>query len=137
MTKLDFAALFDMAAERHGHKCPSLYYGVKSAVTALDLAQQHHITVKQAVINGTSKCIRDGASTVFESELQLTPSMVEDGCGVNIGDGEQNLQLKVKSPVREKINSLNKQLPLEEFQQQGLKYLQDLSKQDLFEVLIR
>jgi formylmethanofuran dehydrogenase subunit E len=134
MTKLTLTALLDKAEERHGHRCPSLYYGVKTAVAALDLANQRNITVKQAVVQGTSKCIRDGATTVLENEVQLTPLAAPAGCGISLGNGKQNIQLEVKPQVREKINSLNKQLPLEEFQREGLKYLQCLSDEDLFEV---
>jgi hypothetical protein len=135
MTKLDFEVLFDMAAKRHGHKCPSLYYGVSGATVALEMAGQKNIAIKQAIIQGTSKCIRDGAGSVLETEAQLTPTVSQQGCGLTLGDGKQYLQLKVKPEIREKINRLNKQLPLEEFQREGLKYLTALSKQDIFEVL--
>ncbi len=135
MAELDLEKLFDKAAVRHGHKCPSLYYGVRGAVTALKLAVESNITVKQAVIQGTSKCIRDGAGTVFATQAQLTPVLLEDGCGISLGDGAQNIQLMLNSHVREKVNSLNKQLPMAEFQQQGLKYLQGLSDEDLFKTI--
>lgn len=132
--KLDFDVLFDKAAKKHGHKCPSLYYGVKGVITALNLADERNVTVKQATIQGKSKCIRDGATTVLAA-VSLNPVLAEDGCGISLGDGAQNLQLTVKPRVREKINSLNKQLPVEQFQQEGLKYLRALSDEELFEVL--
>ncbi len=134
MAELDFEKLFNAAAKRHGHKCPSLYYGVKGTIAALTLASKSNIAVKQAAVQGKSKCIRDGAGTVFASETQLTPVLLDEGCGICLADGAQSIQLTVKSQVREKVNSLNKQFATEEFQQQGLKYLQSLSEEDIFDV---
>ncbi len=102
---------------------------------ALGLAGQKDITVNKAVVYGTSKCIRDGAGTVLQETVQITPEIKPDGCGICVGDGKKCAKVTIKPKIREKLNALNKKFPVEEFQKQGLAYLKSLTQQEIFELV--
>ena len=126
-----FEDLFDKAAEIHGHKCPSLFYGITLGLLAKEMADS---STKEIVLEGSSKCIRDGVNTVLQdSPLCDKVSIITDssGCGVTIKGNEVQQSFSIPQKVRQQINQWNEELPLEEFQIQGLNYLRSLTEDEL------
>ncbi|MBI5789615.1 MAG: hypothetical protein HZA78_12255 [Candidatus Schekmanbacteria bacterium] len=128
----NFEELFEKAAQVHGHKCPSLFYGVSFGLLA---CREHDGDTRQIILEGSSKCIRDGISSVLqESAIHAKIKIISNPpvCALTLAD-DRNIRRFILSPlVRQQINRWNKELPLEEFQRQGVEYLRTLKTEELF-----
>jgi formylmethanofuran dehydrogenase subunit E len=131
----EFHELFNQAGERHGHLCPSLYFGVRGALLIQKLAQQQGITSGSALLEASTKCLKDGVITVL-GEDRVAFSNTPGTCRLTWEEGEKKVRVNVREDIRAKMGALNEQLEpdTEKFQQQGLALLSQLSDEDLFQV---
>ena len=123
----NFNRYWEEAAQIHGHKCPSLFYGVSLGLKAKEAATE---STESIVLEGCSKCIRDGAKTVLQdSKLHDKLSIITDSskCAITIKGNDSHRRFIIAPAVRQHINKLNKELPLEEFQNKGVEYLTNLA----------
>ncbi len=127
----DFEVLFEKAAQIHGHKCPSLFYGVTLGL----LAKRAVVSpVEHIILEGSSKCIRDGVKTVLQDcALCDKVAVVTDSpaCALTIGGVGWQQRFSVSQKVRRQINQWNKELPLPEFQTRGVSWLRGLKENEL------
>jgi len=130
MSDKEILDIFERAGQVHGHKCPSLYYGVKGIVLAVEIASRQHIPLERFLLEGKSKCIRDGAKVALASISDKKLEMTGCGCAVTIGNRQNNIRLEVRREVRQMIGKLNENLPLEEYQRQGVAKLQSLAVEE-------
>ena len=130
----EFLNLFEQAGQLHGHKCPSLYYGVKGLTQLLELAAQKKIPLDHLVLEGKSKCIRDGAKVALNSRLDKKLELIGQGCAFTAGNRKNNIRLEVRREVRQMVNKLNETLPLDEYQRTGTEKLQSLTTNELFNI---
>ncbi len=127
----DFEILFDKAAQLHGHKCPSLFYGVTLGLLANRVANS---STEHVILEGSSKCIRDGFNTVLQDvDLCGKVSIVTDSsaCALTVGGADWQRRFCISDRVRQQVNQWNQELPVEEFQVQGLSYLKNLAENEL------
>ncbi len=127
----DFDALFDKAAQIHGHKCPSLFYGVRLGILAKWVAVS---PVERIILEGGSKCIGDGFKSVLQDcELCDKVAVVTDSpaCALTIGGAGWQRRFSISPKVRRQINQWNKELPLSEFQTRGVSWLRGLKEDEL------
>jgi formylmethanofuran dehydrogenase subunit E len=131
----DFEELFQKAGERHGHLCPSLCFGVRGALLVRKIAQQRGITTGSALLEASSKCIKDGVMTVLGDDrvvFDKTPGT----CRLTWKDKDKEVVVAVRKDIRLKMGELNESLQpdTEKFQQEGLAVLSKLDDKDIFEV---
>ncbi len=132
MSDNEILDIFERAGQVHGHRCPSLYYGVKGIVQAVELANRQHVPLERFLLEGKSKCIRDGAKVALAGISDRKLELVGGGCAVTIGNRQNNIRLEVRREVRQMIGKLNESLPLEEYQRQGVLKLQSLAVEEFF-----
>ncbi len=123
----NFSAYWEKAAQIHGHKCPSLFYGVSLGLLAKDAASE---TTGSVVLEGSSKCIRDGVTTVLQdSPLHDKLSIITDSpeCAITVSGGGKKQRFVIPRKIRRQVNQLNQELPLEEFQRKGITFLKGLA----------
>ncbi|MCL6583867.1 MAG: hypothetical protein K6U11_09545 [bacterium] len=124
----------EQAGRMHGHICPSLFYGVCLARRIKEwLSKRKLLQPLALILEGKSVCIRDGVRSVL-SEYALPLRLESNGqCALTvICQDQQRYRVSISPPVRLRINELNQSLPLEEFKQVGVAYLQSLSERELF-----
>lgn len=123
--------LFDKAAQTHGHKCPSLFYGISLALAA---KQSISGPLERIILEGSSKCIKDGVKTVLQDCNLHDKLLVISGssaCALSIGGTGWQRRYSISEQIRRHINQLNQKLSTEEFQIQGVSYLRGLEKGSL------
>jgi formylmethanofuran dehydrogenase subunit E len=135
MNSKEFSELFDQAGERHGHLCPSLYFGVRGALLIRKLAQRQGITSDSVLLEATTKCLKDGVITVL-GEDRVTFSNTPGTCRLTWEEGEKKIRVIVREDIRSKMSALKEELEPDtaKFQEQGLALLSQLSDEDLFQV---
>ncbi len=130
-------ASFCEASVVHGHKCPSLFYGVKLSSEAKKLSEKKSIPIKNVVLEGSSKCIKDG---VFTALKDLSPnirvSMEAGKCSLTFGDEEKNIKISIPDSIRKKVNAINEKHGgnTEAFQVEGLEYIVPLKSEEMLDV---
>lgn len=130
----DFDFLWGKAAQLHGHKCPSLFYGVTLVLFARRVADNGEASLERIVLEGSSKCIRDGVSTgLKDADIKNSLQVITDSsaCALTIGTPGSARRFVVIPQVRRQINKWHRELPLAEFQSRGVAYLKGL-KDDEF-----
>ncbi|MFQ5645557.1 MAG: FmdE family protein [bacterium] len=135
MINQEFNIILEAASRRHGHLCPSLYFGVSCAYHALKDISGSGEEAARAVINGSSKCIRDGAGTALETlniEGESRPQGKPVGVIVHTSDNTA-YGVFVKEKIKAEINRLNASLSTEEFQEKGVSYLRSLSLEEFLD----
>jgi len=126
MIKEDILQLeLERAGRLHGHICPSLFYGVSLALRIKEWLQKCSDPVEKIILEGKSKCIRDGVYSVFGDNAPITIQ--------NTGGCALTAVCSILSPVRVHINKLEKALPLLEYRAKGVAYLKSLPEEELIE----
>lgn len=135
MNSKEFHELFNQAGERHGHLCPSLYFGVRGALLIKKLAQQKGITSGSVLLEATTRCLRDGVTTVF-GEDRTTFSNTPGICRLTWEEGEKKIRVVVREDIRSKMSALKEELEpdTEKFQEKGLALLSQLSDENIFKI---
>lgn len=131
----EYDELFHMAGERHGHLCPSLCFGVRCALLIRKIAGERGITSGSALLEASSKCIKDGVMSVLGEEnvvFEKSPGT----CRLSWEDENGKVRVNVRKEIRLRMGELNDSLmpDTEKFQQEGLAVLSKLDDKDIFEV---
>lgn len=123
------------AGRSHGHICPSLFYGVSLALKVKEWLRQHDYSPAELILEGKSRCIRDGVQAIFGHEVTITLQNTSKCALTAVCSPKHTFRVDIPSSVRLQVNELNKAYPLEEFQKRGVAYLKTLSEDELFEKL--
>ena len=131
----EFEKLFNKAGERHGHLCPSLCFGVRGALLARKTAKERGITGGSALLEASSKCIKDGVMTVLGDD-RVVFDKSPGTCRITWKGQDKDVVVAVRKDIRLKMGELfeSVQPDTERFQQEGLAVLSKLDDKDIFEV---
>jgi formylmethanofuran dehydrogenase subunit E len=129
----EFQEIFERAGERHGHLCPSLFFGVRGALLFQKAAEYLGIKDGPVILEATSKCLKDGVMTVLGDDkvsFQKTPGE----CRITSNSGGKTVRVSVKKDIRTKMNELNKNLEDDtaKYQEEGLSILSRMSDDEIF-----
>jgi len=125
------------AAKVHGHKCSSLFYGVRLAMKAMELSSKKELSIDNVVMEGSSKCIKDGVFTVLGSTSKnIRVSMEPGNCSISFGDDARNIKIAIPKEIRLNIDAMKEKYgeKSEEFKMEGLHYLNAIEDGTLFSV---
>ena len=134
MIKEDIVQLeLERAGRLHGHICPSLFYGVSLALRIEEWLKKCPHPVEKIILEGKSKCIRDGVYSVFGGKAPITVQNT-GGCALTAFCSAKKIcKISILPSVRTHINELEKTLPLLEYRAKGVAYLKSLSEEELIE----
>ena len=123
----------ERAGRLHGHICPSLFYGVSLALRIKDWLKKCPDVVEKFILEGKSKCIRDGVYSVFGKKAPITVQNT-GGCALTaVCSSEKMFKIGILPSVRVYINKLEKALPLLEYRDKGVEYLKSLPEEKFIE----
>ena len=127
----DLEKYLNLAMKVHGHKCPSLFYGVTlGQIIKREIKSGNKINV---ILLGKTKCIKDGVNAVLENS-NITVKVVSDSsdCGACLKNEVGMYKMfSINPDVRGQINQWNKDLSTEDFQVRGVKYLFELKENEI------
>jgi len=126
---------FSKAANKHGHKCSSLFYGVKLAMKAIELSKEKNISINNVVMEGSSKCIKDGVFSVLgNTSSNIRVSMEPGNCSLSFGDDAHNVKIAIPKEIRSNVDEMKEKYgeKSEEFKKEGLHYLSAIEDSSLF-----
>ena len=129
--KLQFE--LERAGQVHGHICPSLFYGVSLSLKIQEWLKKHPDQVEEIILEGKSKCIKDGVFSVFGGETSVSIQNT-GGCALTaVCSSKKILKIGILPSIRFYINELERALPLLEYRAKGVAYLKSLPDDNLFE----
>jgi hypothetical protein len=106
---------------------------VSLALKVKEWLKQHDCSPIELILEGKSRCIRDGVEAIFGREVPLTLQNTGKCALTAVCSPKHTFRLDILSSVRLQVNELNREYPLEEFQKRGVAYLKTLSEDELFE----
>ena len=123
----------ERAGRLHGHICPSLFYGVSLALRIKEWLKKCPDPVERIILEGKSKCIRDGVYSVFGGKAPITVQNT-GGCALTaVCSPEKICKIVIIPSVRAHINGLEKAYPLLEYREKGVAYLKSLPEEEFIE----
>lgn len=119
----------------HGHKCPSLVFGVTISLVAMKIAEQLNISPLTFEIEGKTDCFKDGVySVIGDNNIKEMP--LRGRTLINVSNGNTIICIEILESVKRHVNELKEKGGKETFLENGLNYLSSLAPQELYTLSI-
>jgi len=108
----------------------------KLSLKAIEISEEKNISIDNVVLEGSSKCIKDGVFSVLgNTSKNIRVSMEQGKCSLSFGDSQNNVKLSIPPGIRSNVDAIKeKSGSVEVFQNEGLDYLMPIPSDELFSI---